>query len=179
MHRRFLLEKLACYRASNDEENKLIHATIQFVKTHVNCLERNLQTGHITAAAWIVNADRTHVLLTHHRKLNKWLQLGGHADGDPDVLRVAIREAQEESGIDVFVPVSEDIFDIDIHQIPSFKSDPLHLHYDIRFILEADMRGTVKVTHESHDVQWIPLNKVQDYTSEASIMRMVKKTCLK
>src|SRR5215510_11521790 len=91
----------------------------QFVAANPNCFERSLQIGHVTGSAWIVDLDRTHALLTHHRKLNKWLQLGGHADGDPDILRVALREAREESNLDAIRPVSENIFDVDIHVIPA------------------------------------------------------------
>ncbi len=176
MHRRLLLDKLSMYRASNDEEVRLLETTRQFIIENTRCFDRSLQIGHITGAAWILSLERTHVLLTHHRKLNKWLQLGGHADGDPDVLRVAIREAQEESGISEFVPLSEDIFDIDVHEIPPHKNDPRHLHYDIRFLLAADMQIPLKITNESHDIQWIPINRVAEYTNESSILRMVRKS---
>lgn len=172
------MQKLIAYHAIDIEEKRVLALVIEFVETHPDCFEHALQTGHITGAAWIVNSERTHVLLTHHRKLNKWLQLGGHADGDPDVLRVAIREAKEESGIAVFVPLSADIFDIDVHEIPRHKNDPSHLHYDIRFLFEADMRTELKITNESHDLQWIPIDRVNEYTDEASILRMVNKTNL-
>lgn len=176
MHRRPLLDKLSVYRASNDEELRLLEMTRQFIVENTRCFERSLQIGHITGAAWIMSPDRNHVLLTHHRKLNKWLQLGGHADGDPDVLRVAIREAQEESGIKEFTPQSEEIFDIDVHEIPAHKNVPQHLHYDIRFLLEADMKAPLKITDESHDVSWIPMVRVSEFTNESSILRMVGKS---
>ena len=72
---------------------------IDFVESHDDCFERLLQVGHVTASAWVLNPDASKTLLTHHRKLNKWLQLGGHADGDTNVLNVATREVMEESGI--------------------------------------------------------------------------------
>lgn len=176
MHRQPLLDKLSFYRASNDEEIRLLETTRTFILENTLCFDRSLQVGHITGAAWILNPERTHVLLTHHRKLNKWLQLGGHADGDPDLLRVAMREAQEESGMFDFIPLSENIFDIDVHEIPPHKEDPRHLHYDIRFLFEANMRTPIKITDESHDVQWIPMERVREYTNESSILRMVRKS---
>jgi 8-oxo-dGTP pyrophosphatase MutT (NUDIX family) len=176
MHRRPLLDKLSVYRTSNDEEFRLLETTRQFILENTRCFDRSLQIGHITGAAWILSRERTHVLLTHHRKLNKWLQLGGHADGDPDVLRVAMREAQEESGISEFVPLSEDIFDIDVHDIPAHNNVSQHLHYDIRFLFEADMKAKLRITNESHDVRWIPIVKVFEFTSEPSILRMVSKS---
>lgn len=176
MHRQFLLNKLSAYHAEDPEERRLLEVTRRFVEENEDCFERSLSIGHITGAGWVVNPDRTHALLTHHRKLNKWLQPGGHADGDSDVFRVALREVQEESGIDRIIPLSEDIFDIDVHEVPSHKKDLPHLHYDIRFLFEADMLAELKVTHESHDLQWIPMDRIKEYTGEASILRMVKKT---
>ena len=74
-------------------------ATLDFVRAHPDCLARTCAPGHLTGSAWIVSPDRRRTLLTHHRKLGKWLQLGGHADGDADLLAVALREAREESGL--------------------------------------------------------------------------------
>jgi len=115
--------------------------------------------------------------MTHHKKLDMWLQLGGHADGIDDLISVAIREAKEESGFDNFVLVSEKIFDLDIHEIPAISEGPIHLHYDIRFLLEADPKDNrIVVSDESHDVRWIPLDKVVKLNPENSMQRMVKKT---
>ena len=110
------------------------------------------------------------MLLTHHRKLNIWVQLGGHSDGDSDSLSVALREATEESGLAVEA-VSERIFDIDCHQIPARKGEPAHLHYDVRFWLRA--RSTeFTVTEESHALRWLSADELEQVTSEESVMRM-------
>ena len=115
--------------------------------------------------------------MTHHKKIGKWLQLGGHADGEKDLLQVSQRESIEESGINNFVTLSNEIFDMDIHEIPPIGSDPKHLHYDIRFLLQADPdKESLIISNESHDVAWIPLDKIAHYNSEQSIMRMVDKT---
>jgi 8-oxo-dGTP pyrophosphatase MutT (NUDIX family) len=145
------------------------------VKANALCFERSLLTGHITASALIVNKQRTHTLLTHHHKLEKWLQLGGHSDGDPDPLSVALREAKEESGVEKITPVSESIFDVDVHAIPARKNEPEHFHYDIRFLFEADDTEPLTISSESKDLAWVPLIKIEEYTTEESIVRMVRK----
>lgn len=146
-----------------------------FVSAHADCFERSLSLGHVTGSAWLVNRRRTHVLLTHHRKLNKWLQLGGHADGDSDVLAVAMKEALEESGLPDIAPLSPDIFDLDIHEIPARKSEPAHFHYDVRFALRANASEQYVVSDESHDLAWIDIARIATVTSETSMLRMANK----
>src|SRR5512134_1717771 len=99
MHRTALLRTLECYLERYPEDRVRADHVRQFVRANPDCFERSNPEGHVTGSAWIVSADRRSFLLTHHRKLGRWLQLGGHADGDPDPLRVALREAQEESGM--------------------------------------------------------------------------------
>jgi 8-oxo-dGTP pyrophosphatase MutT (NUDIX family) len=176
MHRIPLLEKLAAHTPRDPHEAAMVEALRQFVEANVDCFERSLQIGHITGSAWIVDRGRTHALLTHHRKLNKWLQLGGHADGDPDILRVALREAREESNLDAIQPVSENIFDIDIHVIPARGAEPEHLHYDVRFLLEADRSAPLTVSEESRSLAWLPLAEITRVNPEESIARMVAKS---
>jgi 8-oxo-dGTP pyrophosphatase MutT (NUDIX family) len=148
----------------------------QFVAAHADCFERSLLIGHITGSSWLIDYARTSALLTHHRKLNKWLQPGGHADGDPDILRVAMREAIEESGLAEIRPVSGEIFDIDIHAIPARGHEPEHLHYDVRFLLEADRNAPLAVSEESRLLAWVPLDRIAQLNPAESIARMVAKT---
>ena len=106
-----------------------------------------------------------------------WLQLGGHADGEKDLIKVALKEAKEESGFSEFNLLSKEIFDLDIHEIEAINNEPQHLHYDVRFLLEADQeKHEIIVSDESHDVKWIPIKNVINYNSEESIKRMVLKT---
>ncbi len=175
MHRQPILTLFARYLERYPDERATLERIQQFVAEHENCFDRELQIGHITGSAWIVNQDATEALLTHHKKLNIWVQLGGHADGDANVQRVAQREAEEESGLADLSLVSTDIFDIDIHEIPARKSEPAHYHYDCRFLLQAASTSYV-VSDESHDLQWIPLRAMRDYTTEESVLRMVAKT---
>ncbi len=148
----------------------------QFVLNNEDCFQRSLLIGHVTGSAWILDKNREKTLLTHHRKLNKWLQPGGHADGDNQVSRVAMREALEESGLIDLNLVSNEIFDIDIHLIPARKNEPEHYHYDCRFLIQCIGDETYTVSDESHDLAWIPLVEINKYTDEPSIMRMVEKS---
>ncbi len=151
-------------------------ATLAFVEQHPDCFERSLLIGHVTGSAWILSPDRQQVLLIHHRKLDRWLQPGGHADGDPDVAAVALREAQEETGLTSVRLVDEGtIFDVDIHPIPARGEVPGHLHYDIRFLLEADPEEAFGFSEEIKNIQWLPVKSVNTYTDSESIQRMVRK----
>src|ERR1022692_1433569 len=130
MHRAEVLKLLRAHASlSLDAHEAAMTAdTIRFVEAYPDCLQRTQLTGHLTGSAWIVDKAHTRTLLTHHRKLDKWLQLGGHADGDPDLLAVAMREAREESGLTKLRAASVEIFDLDRHWIPERKAEPAHWH---------------------------------------------------
>ena len=142
----------------------------------LHAFERSNRAGHITASAWIVDASRTWVVLLHHRKLDRWLQLGGHVDGDPDVRRAARREACEESGLRALRALGDRIYDIDVHRIPARGDEPEHDHYDLRVAFEADPREALVRNGESHDVRWIPLDEIERYAIDESVRRLVRKT---
>ena len=150
---------------------------LNFFDNHDGCFKKDNLPGHFTGSAWVISPDKNKILMTHHKKLNMWLQLGGHADGEKDLKLVAIKEAKEESGFNNFSILSEEIFDLDIHKIESINEEPEHLHYDVRFLLEADPNEqNIIISEESHDVKWIHLDDVLEYNSEGSISRMVEKT---
>ena len=131
--------------------------------------------GHFTGSAWLVSADGERVLLTHHRKLGLWLQLGGHADGDADLARVALREAEEESGL-THLDLEPGIFDIDRHLIPARAPDPEHWHYDVRFVVRATRSEAFVVGEESLALAWRPIADVAaDDHADASVRRMARK----
>lgn len=175
MNREPLLALIDRYEQRFPDESITVRRIRAFVEANPNCFERSLLSGHVTGSAWLLSPQGDAVLLTHHRKLNIWVQLGGHADGDADVGRVALREAREESGIDRIEPVSMEIFDIDIHEIPARGAEPAHWHYDCRFLLRAETMDYV-VNEESHDLAWIGLDEIAGYTDEESVMRMVRKS---
>lgn len=178
MQRHAVLQLLRAHlpHASDAHERAMTEDTIRFVEEHEDCFERACVPGHLTGSAWIVDAARSRALLTHHRKLDKWFQLGGHADGDPDLIAVAQREAFEESGLEDVRLVSREIFDVDRHLIPARKSDPAHYHYDLRFLFEADPSAAFLVSDESHDLAWVPIGDVTRLNPEESMARMVRKT---
>lgn len=153
----------------------MLEQTIRFVKSNSDCFERHLQIGHVTGSAWIVSPDRRQVVLLHHYKLDRWLQPGGHADGDPDILRVALREAEEETGLQQIKIVSHAIFDVDVHRIPARGAEPEHLHYDIRFLFEASTDQPFIQSRETKDVRWVDSKEIEKITSEKSIIRMNQK----
>ena len=174
MHRAALLRLIDDYADRHPEESATVQDFIRFVEHHERCFERDLWAGHVTGSAWLVNGAGTHVLMTHHRKLDRWLQLGGHSDGNPDTLAVAMREAEEESGLRV-KPVFGGIFDLDIHEIPARKADPAHFHYDLRFALQPVFDESYTVGAESLDLAWVALERLDDYTTEWSVLRMRSK----
>jgi 8-oxo-dGTP pyrophosphatase MutT (NUDIX family) len=136
---------------------------------------RERLSGHFTASAWLVSADDARVLLTHHRKLDRWLQLGGHADGDRDLARAALREAEEESGLDGLT-VQPGIFDIDRHWIPEHKGVPAHWHYDVRYVVRAGIGEAFVVGDESHDLAWRDIAVLSDdEAADPSLRRMARK----
>jgi 8-oxo-dGTP pyrophosphatase MutT (NUDIX family) len=175
MHRNSLLQLLENHKPFNQEESQFKQQTIEFVNQNPDCFERSLLSGHITGSAWIVDKSRQFTLLTHHRKLDKWFQTGGHCDGDSDVLNVALKEAMEETGLTDIQVISPNIFDIDIHEIPERKSVPTHLHYDVRFLLQADMNEPLIISSESSDLAWIEITDVSQLNDSQSIMRMALK----
>lgn len=176
MHRHLLQQRLARHQAVDSNEQRMLEQIVEFVRRHDRCFERALTVGHITGSAWIVDLHRSHILLTHHRKLDRWLQLGGHSDGDADTLNVALREGCEESGIETLRPVSDAIFDVDVHPIPARDNEPAHYHYDVRFLLEADRTIPLVISSESRDLAWVALDEVAALSDDASIMRMLAKT---
>jgi 8-oxo-dGTP pyrophosphatase MutT (NUDIX family) len=178
MHRQELLELLKGYQTRFMDELAFVNRSIAFVEQHTEVFFRELWPAHVTGSAWVVNPDRSHVLMMHHKKLDRWFQPGGHADGDSDIVRVALKETAEETGIDSadIKLVSQEVFDVDIHTIPARGADPDHQHIDIRFLVEIDDRLPVPGNDESHDVIWVGLQHVSRYNRNRSTYRMLEKT---
>ena len=148
---------------------------LQFLASAPEVFERSHAPGHFTGSAWLVSADGERVLLTHHRKLARWLQLGGHADGDRDLARVALREAQEESGLCDLV-VDPVIFDIDRHLIPARGDEAAHWHYDVRYVVRATGSEAFALSEESLELAWRPIRAIaQDPHADESLRRMAQR----
>ena len=177
--KRYLLWKLlqSYFPADEQEERKRLEI-IDFIERNPDCFERNLAEGHITGSVLVINDDYTHALLTHYAILDLWLQFGGHSDGDPNILNVALREAVEESGLTSLRFISDKIgiFDVDIHEIPHDSTlDFNHKHHDIRFLLVADDKEKFTITRESKDLKWIKLEDAGNYNSQQAFLRMIGK----
>ncbi|MDP4143377.1 MAG: NUDIX hydrolase [Bacillota bacterium] len=175
MNKHELIKLIDNYSTDYPEEKEYKEQIISFLNKNDIFLGKSNKQGHITSSAWLVSQDRRKVLLTHHRKLDKWLQLGGHTEEDETVLTSALREAKEESGLLNIKVLSEDIFDIDVHTIPIHKGEKEHFHYDIRFIFEANHEESIVVSSESKDVKWVDIDEISMYSESQSILRMVKK----
>lgn len=168
-----VLRSLAEYEAFDDDDRAAAAETARFVRANARFGERGLESGHVTASAWVMDAAGERVLLTHHAKLNLWVQLGGHLeDGDRSVAAGALREAREESGLTTVRLVSERVFDVDVHLIPARGDAPAHRHYDLRFLCVADPEEPLRVSEESHDVAWVARAEVPSLTGERSVLRM-------
>jgi len=152
---------------------------LDFVRGRADCFSRTCLEGHVTASAWILSPDHRSVLLTHHRKLDRWLQLGGHTDGDTDVFRSALREAREESGMQGFRPLPDVPdplpLDVDVHAIPTRGDEPAHLHFDVRFLLVASSDDPFVVSAESHDLRWVERERLHELVDEESLLRMERR----
>jgi len=163
------------YRARWPEEAGVVAHFIALLGDRADAFARERLGGHFTASAWLVDRTGRRVLLTHHRKLGLWLQLGGHADGDRDLARVALKEAEEESGL-TGLSVDPVIFDLDRHRIPAHKSVPEHWHYDARYVVHAGDSEDFVVSDESHALAWREIAVlVDDVGADPSLRRMARK----
>lgn len=163
------------YGARWPGEAALVACFRRFLDGGPDVFRRSRADGHFTGSAWLVSDDGARVLLTLHRKLGRWLQPGGHADGDPDLARVALREAGEETSVPG-LRVERDIFDIDRHRIPARGDEPAHWHYDVRHVVRAGADDRFVVSDESRALAWRPVRDVaDDCTLDASLRRMACK----
>jgi len=150
---------------------------IELLDTTPDCFQRTSFPGHFTGSALVVSADGSRALLHHHRFLDKWLQFGGHCDGDENVLAVAVREAEEESGISGLIMTSQKPFDLDIHPIPENpkRGEPPHFHYDIRWVLIAPENAQFRVSDESNELRWFTPDEMLALPVDDSLVRLVEK----
>ncbi len=179
-HIPLLIKQLDEYHSSEDPDGPNGERFKELLQLGSRCAFRDhFNPGHLTGSAWVVDASWSRVLLLHHGKLNRWLQPGGHADGDLDLARVALREAKEESGLTRLRLVERCIFDLDIHEIPARGPEPSHLHFDVRYLIEGDIEESLVLSDESHALEWVELDRLKDYTTEGSVCRMARKCALR
>jgi len=144
-----------------------------FAAEHPDALLRTCLAGHFTASGLVLDARGEHALLTHHRKLGRWLQLGGHADGDGNLAAVALREATEESGI-AGLRVDPRPVDLDVHAIPARGAEPEHLHLDLRFQVHAPPGAREVASDESHALAWFAPGGLSGLELDDSVLRLFR-----
>ena len=167
---------LARYAGLWPDEAMVAEAFLALLSDPQDPFVRDRLSGHFTGSAWVVSADGRRTLLTHHRKLDRWLQPGGHADGDIDLARVALREAREETGVPDLRLEDGAIFDLDRHWIPERGTVPGHWHYDVRYVVRAGADERFVVSAESHDLAWREVAAVAgDPANDGSMRRMASK----
>jgi len=166
---------LQTYRSQDIGQQDLLKVFRSFVEARSDCCERSCLPGHFTASAWLVSGDGQRALLTHHRKLGLWVQPGGHADGQADLAAVALREAEEESGL-AGLCSEGGVFDLDRHRIPRYSGEPAHWHYDVRFVVRATRGETAVVSEESLALAWRPASLLASSPGvDTSVQRMAQK----
>lgn len=173
-------ESIKNYNTCNEQEKKDKEITIKCIDLIDDILTRDNEIAHITSSAFVVNKNKDKVLMVHHNIFNSWSWTGGHADGDEDLLHVAIKEVIEETGVKNIRPVSEDILSLDIipvlGHIRKGKYVSPHLHISVAYLIEADESEPLVVKpDENSGVQWIPLDKIDAYSNELHMKKIYHK----
>lgn len=181
MNREKLLQQIQNYSPYNEQEEKDRKLILNYLKTNEDAFFRTNAVAHMTASAWVVNNDRSKVLMVYHKIYDSWSWTGGHADGETDLLAVALREVQEETGVTSAVPVSEDIFSLESLTVDGHEKRgeyvSSHLHLNITYLLEADDREELKVCEaENKGVAWFtPEEALQASTEPWFVKRIYQK----
>ncbi len=176
-HQERLLQLLLEHRPADEVERAHLEHLAGFVRAEPACFGRATLPGHITGSAFVVDAERGALLLHHHRKLDRWLQLGGHDEGEQDAAATALREAREESGLTrLALEVPTRILDVDVHAIPARPGEPGHLHLDVRFLVLADGAEPLRLDlAESKALAWVPFEEAAARMGEVGAQRVVTK----
>lgn len=171
-----LLDQLRRYRPADDLESRHYASVIQLLTTGAEPFSRrHFHPGHVTASVFIVDPSSNSLLLHHHRRLDRWLQMGGHVESDEHPERTALREGREESGLED-LELFGGIFDVDVHAIPAAKGEPDHQHFDVRYLARTfNPEGIVLDPAESHELAWVPLVRAVPLMNEEASTRAVRK----
>jgi len=173
-----LAEALARHAAADPEEAAHLRRIVEFVGRHADPFDRRIPEGHLTGSAFVLTADGTHVLLLHHRKLDRWLQPGGHADpGEAAGETVALREAREETGLETLVlhETAPRPLDVDVHDIPARPGEPAHAHLDLRYLVRAGAGALTRAQEEAADLRWFAWDELEPLRLDPGLRRGLAK----
>ena len=178
-----IIKQIEDYKPYNSQEEKDKEVFLKYLKTFDNYLSRENEYGHMTSSAFVLNKERTKIIMIHHNLYNSWGWMGGHADGDSDLLHVAIKEAQEESGLKNIKAISEDILILDTLSVLGHtkkgKYVPAHVHLSVAFALEADENNSLHIKEdENSGVKWVPIDQMVKLSDE-SFMKYVYDKAIK
>jgi 8-oxo-dGTP pyrophosphatase MutT (NUDIX family) len=170
------MDELRGYRPADSQEANHLALLMDLLTAGPRAFSReHFVPGHITASCFILDGDKR-LLLHHHRRLDRWLQMGGHIEGDEIPSEAALREGREESGLDDLALVRDTIFDIDIHSIPAAKGEPDHFHFDIRYLARTSAPSAIALdANESNDLTWVPLDRAEELLREEAGTRVIRK----
>jgi len=174
------VEDIKNYLPYNEQEAEDKRVSVQCLETYDNLLTRENPLIHVTSSGYIVNKDRTKVLMVHHNIYKTWCWTGGHADGESDLLHVAIKEAIEETGVAHIRPISDKILSLDIIDVIGHlkrqKYVSAHLHLSLAYLLEAEEDEKLMVKEdENSGVKWLPIDKLHEYSNEPNMVELYNK----
>jgi 8-oxo-dGTP pyrophosphatase MutT (NUDIX family) len=171
-----LLSELHRYQPDDEVEARHHRALIDLLTRPGDTFVRgHFEPGHVTASSFIVDPSSRALLLHHHRRLDRWLQMGGHVEEGEDPAAAALREGREESGL-TDLELFPGIFDIDVHAIPAGKGEPDHLHFDVRYLARTYTPDRISIDrNESNDLAWVPLARAVPLMNEEASARVVRK----
>ncbi|HUP65000.1 MAG TPA: NUDIX domain-containing protein [Thermoanaerobaculia bacterium] len=172
-----LLALIEAYEPADAMESRHRDRFLELLRLSGDPLRRDhFDPGHITASAFVIHRKSRRLLLHRHRRLGRWLQMGGHIEPVESTAVAALREAREESGLADLALITETIFDLDLHLIPSGKGEPDHLHFDVRYLLETRTPEAIAIqVAESEDLRWFPLDDAIGAMNEACSTRAIRK----
>ena len=180
MDRKELISKIKKYQPFNEQEEMDKALILNWIETQENAFSRENTVAHMTASAWVVNKERSKVLMVYHNIYNSWSWLGGHADGETDLLAVAVREVKEEAGITNVRPVSDEIFSLESLTVDGHVKKgryvSSHLHLNVTYLLEADEAEVLRIKpDENSGVRWFSLEEALAACSEPWMIERVYK----
>ena len=172
-----LLGQLARYAPADALERRHYDDIVGLLTDSPEAFSRShFSPGHVTAGCFIVDLERHALLLHHHRRLGRWLQMGGHPEGDELALAAALREGTEESGLADLELLVDGIFDVDVHHIPAAKGEPDHRHFDVRYVMRSARPEAIAIDrNESDDLAWVPLDRAEALMNEEASSRVIRK----